>query len=84
MHRAHRKLLLVDHVLGAAAINAAINGGIAWLLFGRASAVPLWGVDGMALDLLATGFLLPFLYCVIVTPMLRRAQRDGAVFAAGC
>jgi hypothetical protein len=77
MHSRHRKLLLVDHVLIAAVVNAVINGSVAWLLFGGLSQVPLWGVRGIALDLTLTAFLLPLLYCVIATPPVRRAVRDG-------
>jgi hypothetical protein len=80
MHRVHWKLLLVDHLFGSALVNAAINGLIGWLLYGmKTTRVPLWGVQGMAADLLATGFLLPFLYCIIATPTLRRTMRDGDV-----
>ena len=45
--------------------------------FGRLAAVPLWGEQSIAGDLLGTAFLLPFLTCLIVTPMARRqvAQR---------
>jgi hypothetical protein len=76
---AHRKLLFLDHMLGAAAVNAAINGGVGYLLWGSISAVPLWGLRGIAADVIATAFLLPFLYCVIATPPLRRAVRHGSL-----
>lgn len=55
------------------------NGLIAWMIFRSATAVPLWGASSVAVDLLATAFLLPFLTCVIASPIVRRHVRDGKV-----
>jgi hypothetical protein len=75
----HRHWLIREQVIGPAAINFALNAGIAWLIFRGRGVVPLWGEGGIAQDAIATLFLLPFLTCLIVTPLVRRAARDGKV-----
>ncbi|BDI06248.1 MULTISPECIES: hypothetical protein [Burkholderiales] len=58
-------------------INAAINGGIAWAQHGQSPKVGLWDNGAYAVDLLATGFLLPALSWLILRPLLRRQQSQG-------
>ena len=53
-------------------VNLVLNALIAWGVFGRLGVVPLWGQQSIAGDLFGTAFLLPFLTCVIVTPLARR------------
>ena len=73
----HRAWLIREQVIAPAAINFALNAGIAWLIFRGRGLVPLWGEGGIAQDAIATLFLLPFLTCLIVTPLVRRALRAG-------
>jgi hypothetical protein len=75
----HRGWLIREQLIAPAAINFALNAGIAWLLFRGRGVVPLWGEAGIAVDALATLFLLPFCTCLIVTPLVRRAVRVGKV-----
>jgi hypothetical protein len=75
----HRSWLIREQVIAPAVINFTLNAGIAWLLFRGRGVVPLWGEGGIAQDALATLFLLPFLTCVIVTPLVRRAVGAGKV-----
>ncbi|HVN38987.1 MAG TPA: hypothetical protein VMW19_12540 [Myxococcota bacterium] len=76
---AHRRLLLVDNGVGAAAFNFALNGAIAWLLFRSVTHVPLWGGSSVAGDTLVTAFLLPFLTCLIVTRLVARQVAEGRI-----
>ena len=76
----HRRLLLVEHGLGAALVNFALNAGIAWLSF-SSSRVPLWGTMSIAADTVATGFLLPLSTCLIVDRIMRGQVARGRVCA---
>lgn len=58
-------------------INAAINGYIAWAQHGQAMKVGLWDGGAYAVDLLATGFLLPAISWLILRPLLLRQQSQG-------
>jgi hypothetical protein len=73
----HRKLLLVEQFIGAGIVNVLINGAIAWGLFRSLAEVPLWGDPSMGNDILATGFLLPFFTCLIVSRIIRRQVASG-------
>jgi hypothetical protein len=75
LSRAHRRFLLVEHGVGAAAINFAVSGGLAWLESSAGTSVPLWGWSSVALDTLATAFVLPIVTCLLVS---RIAQRQLA------
>jgi len=75
----HRSWLIREQVIAPAAINFVLNAGIAWLIFRGRGVVPLWGEGGIAQDAIATLFLLPFLTCLIVTPLVRRAVGAGKV-----
>jgi len=77
MSSAHARYLFVEQLVGSAVVNFVLNALIAWGMFGRLSVVPLWGQQSIAGDLFGTAFLLPFLTCLIVTPVARRqvAQR---------
>lgn len=74
-----RRFLILDQTIGTGLITAAINAGFAWLAFRQASAVPLWGINGIVADLAVTLFLLPFLVCVISTPIARKKIQNGSL-----
>jgi hypothetical protein len=80
---AHLRYLLLEHVLGAAAVNFALNAGIAWVTFRRAARVPFWGHLSIAGDTAATSLVLPFMTCLTVTLFVRRDVRAGRVPALG-
>ena len=75
----HQKFLIIEQGAVPTVFNLALNGAIAWALFRSASGVPLWGESSLGVDLLATGFLLPFLTCLIVSAIVARHVRDGKV-----
>jgi hypothetical protein len=77
MRGTHWRYLLLDNGLGAALLNLAINGVIAWLVFRGAAVVPLWGPVGIASDTLATSLILPFLTGVIVPSLTAWHVRAG-------
>src|SRR5215510_9258235 len=61
MSSAHRRYLLLEHGLGAAATNFIINAVIAWLTFRGVARVPLWGYQSIAGDTIGTSLLLALL-----------------------
>jgi len=75
----HQRFLIIEQGAVPTVFNFALNGAIAWALFRTAEDVPLWGESSLGVDLLATGFLLPFLTCLIVSAIVARHVRDGKV-----
>jgi hypothetical protein len=80
---AQRRFVLLDNVVGPFVVNLLINGVIAWLLFRKATHVPMWGQSSIAGDTIANAFLLPAITCLIVTPLARGRVRTGRVAAVG-
>ena len=73
----HRKFLRVNQCLVPCILNFAINGGIAWALLRAHPEIPLWGNPSVGIDLIATGFLLPFFTCMIVSRLVGREVQSG-------
>lgn len=76
MKTVHRRYLIEQAIAGFV-INAVLNAGIAWLVFHSFETVPLWGEQSIMGDTIATGFLLPFLVCLVLTPLTRGQIRSG-------
>jgi hypothetical protein len=58
-------------------INAGLNGWIAWGMHHDKVVLPLWGHDGYAGDLVATGVLLPGITWLILRPLLLKQAAAG-------
>jgi len=58
-------------------INGLINGLIAWSMHRHTAALGLWTQGAYAIDLMATGFLLPAISWLILRPLLGRQFRQG-------
>jgi hypothetical protein len=52
--------------------NAFFNGLICWLLIKNSGTITWWGAHNFGYDILATGFILPFIVTLIVIPIQRR------------
>ncbi len=76
-----RKLLMVDHGLIPGLFNFFINGGIAWWINQSKDEIPLWGQESVAMDFIATAFLLPLITCLIVTPMVAAKIKKGKLLS---
>lgn len=74
-----RRFLILELGFGAALVNVAINGLVAWLIFRGNERVPLWGMTSIASDLLGTTFFLPLIFCLIATPLARRDVKRGRI-----
>lgn len=73
-----RSLLRRSFVFNPVVINFVLNGIIAWLVYGRSPAVPL---STWIVDTLLTSFLIPFLTCLIVVPVVWQLVRQGDLSA---
>jgi hypothetical protein len=73
----HRRFLLRDQLVGSSLVNFPLNAAIAWLAFGSAAAVPLWGTSSIAADTLGTAIILPILTSLIVSRLVLREVRRG-------
>ena len=73
----HRSFLIIEQSFFAGLINVVTNGVIAWLLMRSLTEIPLWGETSMGVDLLATGFILPFFTCMVVSKLTRGQVQNG-------
>ena len=73
-----RALLRRSFVLNPIIINFVLNGLIAWLVYGRSPTIP---VSTVTADALLTCFLIPFLTCLIVVPVVWQLVRQGDLAA---
>jgi hypothetical protein len=83
MTPAQRQFVVLEQCLGAAIVNFILNAGIAWLMFGHAREVPLWGQQSIAGDTIGTCVVLPLLTCLIVTRIAQGRIRAGAFAPLG-
>ena len=75
----HRRFFRIDQCLVPGLINFALNAAIATWVLGAHERLTVWGEAGVGTDLLVTGFLLPFLTCLIVSQVIARQVRSGKV-----
>lgn len=62
-----QRFLLGKEALTALFLNSLFNAGVSWFIFRNHTHLTYWGKGGISGDLLATGFILPFLTCLIFT-----------------
>ncbi len=63
--------------------NAVVSALFVWLVFGGMDAIPLWGLHGLAFDLLPTTFMLTLMTVFALTLIVRGRRRRGLGAAAG-
>lgn len=74
----HRRYIRSETLIGCV-FNAALSVVFAFLIFRGATLIPLWGAEGIAMDLVPTVFMITLIGNLIVTLLTRRRVRDGAV-----
>jgi hypothetical protein len=72
-----RQQFIVSQQVIPALINGLINGAIAWAMHRHTLELGLWDRGAYAVDLLATGFLLPAISWLIIRPLLQRQAAAG-------
>jgi len=76
----HRTWLWLGNCAVPAVINAALNPTIAGLQTRGHETLPIWSADAaFGPDTIGTAFFLPAITCLIVTALVRRSVRQGAV-----
>jgi len=73
------RFILLENLLVPVILNYAINWCLAWAIYGRNTAIPLWGARSMANDTLLTSLLLPWISCWINSRILDRQVRLGLI-----
>lgn len=76
---AHRRFLILDQGVYSVLSNALINGAIAWAVNRKLESMPFSGDPGLVLNAVLMALLLPLLVCLIVTPLVARKVRSGAL-----
>jgi hypothetical protein len=74
----HRHYLRNESLISTG-INLAVNAAFAVALFHSYASIPLYGPRSVLGDTIATVFMLPFITCMIVTPLTRVRVRAGRV-----
>jgi hypothetical protein len=59
--------------------NAVVSAGFVWLLFGGQSRIGLWGMNGLAFDLVPTTFMLTLMTTIALTLLFRKRRRDDVL-----
>jgi hypothetical protein len=72
-----RFYILVRNGLGAAFVNALLNGAIGWGITRGLSEFPTWKAPGVAVDLVFTAFGITFGTCVVLPAQIRRDFEHG-------
>ena len=74
------RYLVVGQAIVPIFINVAVNVVLGVLAFSGSETVPTWSTDnGAAADSVGTCFFLPFITCLIATPIVRRHVARAAV-----
>jgi hypothetical protein len=74
-----RRYLFVECVIGAAIINAIINGGLGWLATRGMTTFAVWKIPGVAADLLATAYGVSFGTCIGAAVQVRVDTARGKI-----
>jgi hypothetical protein len=74
-----QKKFVATDILLITLINILVSAGIGYWVFSKQLAVPLWGPQSLALDIVLTSFMLPFVTCVLLYIGIKKAIADGKV-----
>lgn len=75
--------ILLRETLISTVPNAVVSAGFVWLIFAGQERIPLWGMAGLAFDLVPTTFMLTLMTTIALTLIFRKRRRDGALPPGG-
>lgn len=64
-------------------LNIVVSAAFVWLMFGGRATIGLWGMDGLAFDLVPTTFMITLMTTIALTFLTRARVRAGGVAALG-
>jgi len=74
------RYIMTGHVVITFLINIGVNAVVGFVSFRGADDVSTWAMQhGAAADTIGTCFFLPFITCLIATPIVRHQRKNGAV-----
>ena len=77
LNKTQRQFIVRSFILSPVLINLVANSFLGWRSFGGRDAVSAYGTDGFALDSVLTSFLIAFLTCLVVVPIVWQSIRQG-------
>ena len=78
---ATQRILLTEAAISIVP-NALVSALFVWLIFRGVDAIPLWGMNGVAFDLVPTTFMLTLMTTIALTLIVRARRRKGLPAAA--
>ena len=72
-----RRFVLVETVVNSV-VSGLLSAAFVWLVFGGRDVIPLWGMDGLAFDLVPTAFMITLMMTLGLTLFTRWRCRKGS------
>jgi hypothetical protein len=76
---AEKRYLVLESGVGAAIVNALLNGGVGWVIMRGLTELPIWGLPGVMFDLCATAGGVVFGTCLVVVLTTRAHVKSGKI-----
>ncbi len=77
MDAAHRSYIRRETLIGIV-LNTIVSAVFVWLMFRGLDAIGLWGMQGLAFDLVPTTFMITLMTTIALTFITRARLRDGS------
>jgi hypothetical protein len=74
----HDRYIAIETRIGIG-LNAVVSGAFVFLMFGGQATIKLWGMGGLAFDLVPTTFMITLMMTVALTLITRSRLKKGAV-----
>lgn len=74
-----KRYLILDQCVVPGLFNALLGGWIAWSVNRDIQEIPFWGSKSVVADFLLTAIALPFIVCLIVSPLVAYQIRKGKI-----
>lgn len=71
--------ILLRETLISTVPNALVSAGFVWLVFGGQDTIGLWGMNGLAFDLVPTTFMLTLMTTIALTLIFRKRRHSSGI-----
>lgn len=79
LSKALTKRLIIQQTIIPALINLVLNGLISWQVLKNVESITFWGKPSIAIDILLTAFLIPFITCFINSYSIAKGVQSGKI-----